>query len=97
MDLDVKGEGPTSPHDLHAGDFQAAVFAYSTECKYEKSDFPHVQDFDPCWKAKSVGWHSLHSFNQFQYMSIICFVLSSFATSRFQHICATDNQLQMAK
>lgn len=33
MDLDVKGEGPTTPHELHAGDFQATVFAESTECK----------------------------------------------------------------
>ena len=29
---------------------------------YEKSDCSnvHVQDFDPCWKAKSVGWHSFN-------------------------------------
>lgn len=33
MDLDVKAEGPTTPHELHAGDFQAVVFAESTECK----------------------------------------------------------------
>lgn len=33
----------------------------------------HVQDFDPCWKAKSVGWHSLYSFNHLFSAIFVCY------------------------
>lgn len=81
MDLDVKGEGPTTPHELHAGDFQAAVFAKAQNANSMRNPTSPMCMFRtsiPAAKQRVLAGTVCT-------VSIICFLLSSFATGRFQH------------
>ena len=67
MDLDVKGEGPTTPHELHAGDFQATVFAWKHRMQIvweiwflqcACSGLRSLLESKECWLAQSVQFQS---------------------------------------